>query len=221
MRRGKDEAEEEEEEGKKNRCRLQPTKWEDDGEFYSHVRRDLTSVSSVTLPPLIYSGSFDRLPARVSVQRWIVLRTVPLKQSVASPSSPSSSPLFVYRTGTRFIPTSPVMFHCIPLWRCNRHVEMIDKRHCSLLYVPDEVYRYARSLEELLLDANQLRDLPKVSRGREKKRLLGKFKCQPQTPGNAGCFCPQEPGVLLKWFCQSCQLSWQGVPWESGGSWVQ
>lgn len=54
------------------------------------------------------------------------------------------------------------MFHCIPLWRCNRHVEVIDKRHCSLLYVPDEIYRYERSLEELLLDANQLRDLPKV-----------------------------------------------------------
>lgn len=77
---------------------------------------------------------------------------------------PFPPPLFVYRTGTRFIPTSPVMFHCIPLWRCNRHVEMIDKRHCSLLYVPDEIYRYGRSLEELLLDANQLRDLPKVSK---------------------------------------------------------
>lgn len=58
------------------------------------------------------------------------------------------------------------MFHCIPLWRCNRHVEAIDRRHCSLMYVPDEIYRYSRSLEELLLDANQLRDLPKVSRGR-------------------------------------------------------
>lgn len=69
-----------------------------------------------------------------------------------------------FRTGTGFIRTSPVMFHCIPLWRCNRHVEVIDKRHCSLLYVPDEIYRYERSLEELLLDANQLRDLPKVSR---------------------------------------------------------
>ncbi|KAK2113879.1 hypothetical protein P7K49_008145 [Saguinus oedipus] len=54
------------------------------------------------------------------------------------------------------------MFHCIPLWRCNRHVETIDKRHCSLVYVPEEIYRYARSLEELLLDANQLRELPEV-----------------------------------------------------------
>lgn len=54
------------------------------------------------------------------------------------------------------------MFHCIPLWRCNRHVESIDKRHCSLVYVPEEIYRYARSLEELLLDANQLRELPEV-----------------------------------------------------------
>ncbi|KAJ8268456.1 hypothetical protein COCON_G00136280 [Conger conger] len=53
------------------------------------------------------------------------------------------------------------MLKCIPLWRCNRHVESVDKRHCSLQTVPNEVYRYSRSLEELLLDANQLRDLPK------------------------------------------------------------
>lgn len=32
------------------------------------------------------------------------------------------------------------------------------------MFVPDEIYRYSRSLEELLLDANQLRDLPKVSK---------------------------------------------------------
>ncbi|XP_067378349.1 leucine-rich repeat-containing protein 1 isoform X1 [Channa argus] len=65
------------------------------------------------------------------------------------------------------------MFHCIPLWRCNRHVEAIDKRHCSLLYVPDEIYRYGRSLEELLLDANQLRDLPKQFFQLVKLRKLG------------------------------------------------
>ncbi|XP_067294650.1 protein scribble homolog [Pseudorasbora parva] len=53
------------------------------------------------------------------------------------------------------------MLKCIPLWRCNRHVESVDKRHCSLTAVPDEIYRYNRSLEELLLDSNQLRDLPK------------------------------------------------------------
>ncbi|XP_069813041.1 protein scribble homolog isoform X14 [Dendropsophus ebraccatus] len=53
------------------------------------------------------------------------------------------------------------MLKCIPLWRCNRHVESVDKRHCSLHAVPDEVYRYSRSLEELLLDSNQLRELPK------------------------------------------------------------
>uniref|UniRef100_W5NJS8 Leucine rich repeat containing 1 n=1 Tax=Lepisosteus oculatus TaxID=7918 RepID=W5NJS8_LEPOC len=65
------------------------------------------------------------------------------------------------------------MFHCIPLWRCNRHVESLDKRHCSLLYVPDEIYRYSRSLEELLLDANQLRDLPKPFFQLVKLRKLG------------------------------------------------
>uniref|UniRef100_A0A673J757 Protein scribble homolog n=1 Tax=Sinocyclocheilus rhinocerous TaxID=307959 RepID=A0A673J757_9TELE len=53
------------------------------------------------------------------------------------------------------------MLKCIPLWRCNRHVESVDKRHCSLTAVPDEIFRYNRSLEELLLDANQLRELPK------------------------------------------------------------
>uniref|UniRef100_A0A8C1YHL6 Protein scribble homolog n=1 Tax=Cyprinus carpio TaxID=7962 RepID=A0A8C1YHL6_CYPCA len=42
------------------------------------------------------------------------------------------------------------MLKCIPLWRCNRHVESVDKRHCSLTAVPDEIYRYSRSLEELL-----------------------------------------------------------------------
>ncbi|XP_031439492.1 protein scribble homolog isoform X3 [Clupea harengus] len=53
------------------------------------------------------------------------------------------------------------MLKCIPLWRCNRHVESVDKRHCSLQTVPDEIYRYSRTLEELLLDANQLKELPK------------------------------------------------------------
>lgn len=56
------------------------------------------------------------------------------------------------------------MLKCIPLWRCNRHVESVDKRHCNLHTVPDEIFRYSRSLEELLLDANQLKELPKVSR---------------------------------------------------------
>ncbi|KAL4640899.1 leucine-rich repeat-containing protein 1 isoform X2 [Arapaima gigas] len=65
------------------------------------------------------------------------------------------------------------MFQCIPLWRCNRHVESIDRRHCSLLYVPEEIYRYSRSLEELLLDANQLRDLPKPFFQLVKLRKLG------------------------------------------------
>ncbi|KAJ6665934.1 hypothetical protein lerEdw1_001406 [Lerista edwardsae] len=66
------------------------------------------------------------------------------------------------------------MFHCIPLWRCNRHVELIDRRHCSLAAVPEEIYRYSRSLEELLLDANQLRELPKNAAGvLAKARAMG------------------------------------------------
>ncbi|KAI1289485.1 Protein scribble -like protein [Halotydeus destructor] len=53
------------------------------------------------------------------------------------------------------------MFRCIPLFKCNRQIEYIDKRHCTLTAVPDEILRYSRTLEELLLDANHLRELPK------------------------------------------------------------
>lgn len=70
------------------------------------------------------------------------------------------------------------MFKCIPLFKgCNRQVEYIDKRHCSLSQVPDDIMRYARSLEELLLDANHLRDLPRVSSYATILGLLGKFPC--------------------------------------------
>ncbi|MEQ2211167.1 hypothetical protein XENOCAPTIV_027845 [Xenoophorus captivus] len=65
-------------------------------------------------------------------------------------------------TGNQKPPRRPDMLKCIPLWRCNRHVESVDKRHCNLQTVPDEIFRYSRSLEELLLDANQLKELPKV-----------------------------------------------------------
>lgn len=54
------------------------------------------------------------------------------------------------------------MFKCFPLPFCSRNLEQIDKRHCNLTSVPDDVLRYTRTLEELLLDANQLQDLPKV-----------------------------------------------------------
>lgn len=56
------------------------------------------------------------------------------------------------------------MFRCIPIFKgCNRQIEYVDKRHSSLPTVPEDILRYARSLEELLLDANHIRDLPKVT----------------------------------------------------------
>jgi len=54
-----------------------------------------------------------------------------------------------------------VMFKCMP-FLCNRHVDYVNKSSCNLSSVPDEVLRYARTLEELLLDNNQIKDLPKV-----------------------------------------------------------
>ena len=53
------------------------------------------------------------------------------------------------------------MFKCMP-FLCNRHVDYVNKSNCNLSSVPDEVLRYGRTLEELLLDSNQIKDLPKV-----------------------------------------------------------
>jgi len=52
---------------------------------------------------------------------------------------------------------------CMPLWKCTSNLDYVDKRHCNLIVVPDEILRYTRTLEELLLDANQLKELPKVN----------------------------------------------------------
>jgi protein scribble len=53
------------------------------------------------------------------------------------------------------------MFKCMPFARCSRHIEAIDKRHQNLTSFPDDIVRYYRTLEELLLDSNQLHELPK------------------------------------------------------------
>ncbi|XP_066594462.1 protein lap4 [Prorops nasuta] len=66
------------------------------------------------------------------------------------------------------------MFRCIPIFKgCNRQVEYVDKRHSSLSSVPDDILRYSRSLEELLLDANHIRDLPKNFFRLQRLRKLG------------------------------------------------
>ncbi|XP_068081480.1 protein lap4 isoform X2 [Anabrus simplex] len=66
------------------------------------------------------------------------------------------------------------MFRCIPIFKgCNRQVEYVDKRHCSLPSVPEDILRYSRSLEELLLDANHIRDLPKNFFRLHRLRKLG------------------------------------------------
>ncbi|KAG9511303.1 Protein lap4, partial [Fragariocoptes setiger] len=49
---------------------------------------------------------------------------------------------------------------CISIFRCNNQVEVIDRSHCSLTDVPN-FQNYSRSLEELLLDANQIKLLTK------------------------------------------------------------
>lgn len=66
-------------------------------------------------------------------------------------------------SGDEWLAAAAKMFRCIPIFKgCNRQVEYVDKRHCSLQTVPEDILRYSRSLEELLLDSNHIKDLPKV-----------------------------------------------------------
>ena len=50
---------------------------------------------------------------------------------------------------------------CIGL-NCVRTIDFIDHRHCSLTFIPDDVYRNEQTLEDLLLDCNMLQELPAV-----------------------------------------------------------
>ena len=52
---------------------------------------------------------------------------------------------------------------CLCLGR-PREVEVrsLDYRHCSLDFIPSDVFTHERTLEELLVDANQIKDLPRV-----------------------------------------------------------
>ncbi|XP_066930968.1 protein scribble homolog isoform X3 [Clytia hemisphaerica] len=43
-----------------------------------------------------------------------------------------------------------------------RHLEYLDKSHCSLTLVGEDVLSHERTLEELSLEANQIQDLPKA-----------------------------------------------------------
>lgn len=62
----------------------------------------------------------------------------------------------------------------MPFLACNRQVDAIDRRQCNLHSVPNDIERYSRSLEELLLDMNHIKELPKVS---ERGGVVPDLKC--------------------------------------------
>ena len=71
-----------------------------------------------------------------------------------------TSALSIFRTASL---VTKHMMSCAPLLKaCNYQVDVVDKSSCGLATVPDDILRYGRSLDELLLDANQIRDIPKV-----------------------------------------------------------
>ena len=44
----------------------------------------------------------------------------------------------------------------------NGDMAVLDLRHCNLSSVPTDVFRVEPNLEEIYLDANQIRELPRV-----------------------------------------------------------
>ncbi|KAI3383742.1 hypothetical protein SNEBB_002905 [Seison nebaliae] len=52
------------------------------------------------------------------------------------------------------------IFKCLPI-RCNKQVETVERCHANLQTIPDEILRHTNSLEDLLLDANALQELPR------------------------------------------------------------
>ncbi|GIY63655.1 hypothetical protein CEXT_786161 [Caerostris extrusa] len=55
---------------------------------------------------------------------------------------------------------APVLRHC-PCLRPSDDVRLLEYSHSNLDDVPNEVFGYERTLEELFLDANQIKDLPR------------------------------------------------------------
>ncbi|CAK5124964.1 unnamed protein product [Meloidogyne enterolobii] len=64
-------------------------------------------------------------------------------------------------------------FICMPFFACNRQIDLIDRRQCNLQSIPGDLERYARSLEELLLDMNHINSLPKSLFRLHKLQRLG------------------------------------------------
>ncbi|KAF8777221.1 Erbin like protein [Argiope bruennichi] len=56
---------------------------------------------------------------------------------------------------------APVLRHCPCLRPENDDVRLLEYSHSNLDDVPNEVFGYERTLEELFLDANQIKDLPR------------------------------------------------------------
>ncbi|VDK63083.1 unnamed protein product [Gongylonema pulchrum] len=54
-------------------------------------------------------------------------------------------------------------FSCLPFFACNRQVDTLDRRQCNLQAVPHDIDRNARTLEEMYLDCNHIKDLDKVT----------------------------------------------------------
>lgn len=55
------------------------------------------------------------------------------------------------------------LFGCVCFREKEEEISVLDYRHCSLKEVPKDIFNYERTLEELFVDANQIKELPRVS----------------------------------------------------------
>lgn len=99
------------------------------------------------------------------------------------------------------------MIRCIPFFKtCNRQVDYIDKSYCSLTTVPEDIMRFRNTLEELYLNSNHIRELPRVSSTLTLRRSSNFQRVALILPWSSSGFLYEISGVIFG--CFSMNLFW-------------
>lgn len=97
-----------------------------------------------------------------------VISTSKDNHSFSRHSDCHSLPINLIRTSSLFsLPLSPLSLSgkmlkaCMGL-NCSRQIDYVDRRSCQLQEIPDDIYRYEDTLEDLMIDSNMIQELPPV-----------------------------------------------------------
>lgn len=91
--------------------------------------------------------------------KWILLKTI-LRYNIGGKQLLSNLCWECVERSIKMFKCWSGLFSFRKRWR-PAHTDYIDKSHCNLSIVPDDELRHERHLEELLLEANQIRELPR------------------------------------------------------------